>query len=234
MKQEAEEGLVFDPKTREWSGSLPDNCDKVRVQYLDRVHGWLPSAQMSVDRTSPRTPEEARALIEKPKNVPFTYKYEKYRLMPWPDTKTLNSEQETTTMATKKKATKKAATTPKAPAEKQELVAGRFRANSMDGRVLTLLADGKARSPEELVKACDIRSLRGMELRHKVLAQYGQDSGAFQLTKTDNGKWQMEVGGRKKATPKAGGKTASKSKGGTKKAADAKGDEGAAGVSVSA
>ena len=97
-------------------------------------------------------------------------------------------------MVTKKKVT---ARSKKAVGTKLQtnLIHGRFRPESMSGKMLTLLADGKARTVAEIAKAIKPRSVTNIGTgKYAALRTFGNKTKAFKLQKTEDGKIQISIG----------------------------------------
>jgi hypothetical protein len=75
-------------------------------------------------------------------------------------------------------------------------VFGRFRPNSVAGKMLTLLADGKPRTVKEIARVAKPRSVDNIDAAggwYQLLRRFGKRSRQFELSKTDDGKLQLTV-----------------------------------------
>ncbi len=76
-------------------------------------------------------------------------------------------------------------------ADSAELIAGRFKPDSICGLAFQLLSDGKARTISEIAKVTKPKSVANLSAgRLPTLRRYGKQTGQFDLTQTD-GKWQL-------------------------------------------
>ena len=194
MKQIVEECLVMNTKTKEWSGSLPAGCRTVQIQYLEPDGSW---SKVAAGASRPRG--RAIELIEDAvRKGPLGINYKKYRLVPMTEsTETDNNsnsiEGENEMSTTKKKAATKKTKT--AATGTEELVAGRYRPNSMSGKMLTFLSDEKPHSVAEIAKAINPRSTENIGTgKYAALRAYGVKNELYLLQKQDDGKLVMTVG----------------------------------------
>jgi len=228
MKKPAEEFLVYYHELKEWSGALPTNCHTVLFQWFDRdKQSWEPqNLRLAIPRAKTAAVELVEEASRKGQCAHNLYRLVPASLVSDEETETnSNEEEENTTM---KAATKTAKKTPKT-ADTAELVAGRYKANSLSGQMITLLSDGKARSVAEIAKVIKPRSVENIGTgKYAALKAFGAKSGAYFMSKTEDGKIQLEISGKgpakapvsakaKKAPPKA--KAAKAAKAPAKKAA---------------
>jgi hypothetical protein len=75
-------------------------------------------------------------------------------------------------------------------------VFGRFRVNSVGGRMLTYLSDGKPRTTKEIARVAKPRSVENIDAAggwYPLLRRFGKRSRQFDLSKTDDGKIQLTL-----------------------------------------
>lgn len=196
-----EVALVIDPKTKTWSGELPRNCRSVYLEFLFAADGKWHRA--TTGRVIPK--KEGIEKLEMFMNTKaHLCKHEAYRLVPAADE--FNEEEGDENMAAKKKA----AAAEKPP--KAELVAGRFRANSINGRLFLAFEDRKPHTLAEIAKLCKAGSLNNLE-KGKIpqLHRHGRTTKTFEIAKLDGGKYQMvNYGLAPKTEPKEDKKPAAK------------------------
>lgn len=203
--------MEIDVETKEWSGKLPSHCKNVCVQWLDEDEIWRPTGPKA-----PRPKFKTIALIEKFMQT-GPLKYKKYRLIPATGDHGGESNDEEVAMATKEKKEKKA------KKEEVELVAGRFRPDSLLAKMYELLKDGKARTPDEIAKVVKPKSVANITKgRFRQLRKWGNRSEMYSAVITDEGKVQLLPFGKepkeKKAEKKAETKKEAPAKKETKKA----------------
>jgi hypothetical protein len=81
----------------------------------------------------------------------------------------------------------------------KNLILNRFRTNSVAGRMLVLLADGKPRSAAQIARSAKPRSVENITQPggwYTLLRAYGKKSRKFNLAKTEDGKIVLKVNAR--------------------------------------
>lgn len=75
-------------------------------------------------------------------------------------------------------------TTKTTTATKTILIAGKFKPNSIDGKLFTVLADGKPHPLSEILRKVKPQSAKNLELRAIVtIRRYAKNIGAFDLVR---------------------------------------------------
>ena len=184
-------GMEIDVKSKEWSGKLPASCRSVCVQWLDDGI-WKPTGAKA-----PRPRGHAISMIEKLIGEGKALKYERYRVVPASgdgagDDQTLEGDEEMP-MATKEKKVKVVKEKKEKVAKAEvELVAGRFRPDSILAKMYELLKDGVARTPEAIAKVVKPNSVANLTKgRFRQLRKWGNRSEMYSAVITDDGKIQL-------------------------------------------
>ena len=218
--------MVIDAKTKQWTGEIPKGVRQVCMQFLmtkeERLRaiekygeevvnvlgGWWPPPEKAMPRNVKESIEYMQKTVARGPN-----KHEKYRLVPTPSSSRNLKPSEEEDMAAKKKAAKKGKVTTRKvqPRDTSNLLMGKFRPDSVGGRMVELLSDGKPRSAAEIAKVVKPKSVENITSSggwYSLLKQFGEKSDFFDMAKTEDGKIQMTLSAAGKKAIKTNSHTA--------------------------
>jgi hypothetical protein len=186
--------LVYDVKKKEWSGSLPLDCEKVFIQWRDTGGEWQePPGRAHAVRDRYEAEKMLRSAVAHRKNIA----HDQFRLIPVKDESNNGSVQTEKTKGRKKGETM-------SQSKEDVTLKSLSEGKGAPARAIKVLMDCKPISFEDLAKKIEISAGNAPKGLFSTLNKIGRESGLFHVKKFNEGtEARMVLGGQPETEEKA-------------------------------